>query len=95
MWCIAAGLAAWWILILGRGHDHSPGWRAGWSEVPRASGRSGSAGHVLAAGQSACDSAVMRVQAVAMSSAHGQAAAIFRYRRRPPRTSRAGVCRMR
>ena len=37
----------------------------------------------------------MRCQAVMISSAHGQVAAIFRVLRRPPRTSRAPACRTR
>ena len=34
----------------------------------------------------------MRCHAVVMASAHGQDAWIFRWRRRPPRTSRAAAC---
>ena len=34
----------------------------------------------------------MRCHAVVMAWAHGQDAWIFRYRRRPPRTSRAAAC---
>ena len=47
------------------------------------------------AGQVGCGMAWMCCQAVVISSAQGQVAAIFRVLRRPPLTRRAAACRTR
>ena len=60
--------------------------------VPRARGLlPGSQGR-LGAGQGGCGSVSMRCHAAVMAPAHGQVAWILRWRRRPPRTSRAAAC---
>src|SRR6266545_457525 len=91
----AGGLLDFWTWILRAGYDGGPavgpgglGFHGPLGLLPCSAGRAG-------AGQVGCGMAWIRCQAVTISSAQGQVAAIFRHLRRPPRTRRAAPCRTR
>ena len=79
--------------ILASGYDYGPAGGPGAGGFHRPQGSFHRSRGRVRAGQPVSGSALIRCQARVIASAHGQLAAIFQRRRRPPRTRRAAACK--